>query len=220
MKTLLLLCMLTMATLRSLPCAEELLSSALSSWSKAHDITFTLEYLSERNVGGAWRSVQVSDTLVTTPDEDMTVARKKLESSLPEWVVVPSHLYPRVWHLIDRSLLTRSPMDGRVSALDFHGYAANLVDALAKDPGIHVLAPTFFAPGDMGSGARIDLTGFNGRIRDALTISYGAGDPLRPVIQWVAECFKSDNGELTAPVRLLPTRKVRAKPSEPAAAAP
>lgn len=111
-------------------------------------------------------------------------------------------------------LVTRSPLDGKVSGLDHDGSVSGLIDTLAKDSSLHVLNPLYFTPGEVSTGAHLHLSGFTGRIRDALAISYPVADPLRPVLQWIAECEVGEVGEDGTSGRNLTRRDAKEESQE------
>lgn len=215
MRKILLLLSLVFPSVASFAVDRPLLE-VLHDHARAFNLSFTIEYLPTAPVvSGGWRSKLVDSSGTIDAAGDPMAARAALEQGLRDWLVVPSHTKPRVWHLIDRQLLVRSPMDGTLSNFTFNGTASLLVDALAKDPTLRVVGPTVAATGELGRGAPIQLADFSGRIRDALTVSFAIDDGSRQVVQWVAECEAMPSHDIVSILYIQRSPKPKAKPERP-----
>jgi hypothetical protein len=198
--------------------ADRLLFDVLRDYAQAYHLSFTIEYIPPiPTVHGGWQSKPVVGSGTIDPAGDPMVARAALERGLGDWLVVPSQTRPRVWHVIDRQLLNRSPMDGFVSKLTFAGTASVLVDVLEKIPALRVAGPRVFAAGEIGRGAPVQLTDFSGPVRDALTVSFARDDEIRQTVQWVAECQETANHDIAAILYVQPAKKRKVTPADSAA---
>lgn len=186
-----------------LPAAETYLPVSLKAWSKAYAVSFTIEYLvAIDDPHGKWTSRLVPATADPVVGESAADGQRRLEQGLGTWLVVPTR-DQRTWRLIDRALVTCSPLDAQVRGLTFDGYACNLVAQLIETKTVKGLAlPVAVAvsggKADVGTGPYVSRAGFDGRVRDALTIAQpDASAPAVP-IQWIAECRPAADGTLTA----------------------
>lgn len=186
------------------------LRAVLSNWSQARGISFTIEHLAARDAPiGSWRSLRIATAPQPLADEEPGVAVRRLEQELDGWVVVMAQ-DQKTWHVIERAVLLRSPLDGRLQGHSFEGSACAMLEQLIAAQRIaDVILPAFVGMSGgvahVGTGPQVRLHAFSGRLREALT---APPDPRQPIL-WVAECRPGPQEVLVATMFFPPTHAAR-----------